>query len=560
MAIMIAGERSGVGKTTVTLSLLSYLSRQGWQIQSFKVGPDYIDPMFHSAVTGRPCRNLDPVLTSEQYVQQCFTTHSQPADSVLVEGVMGLFDGAAEGIRNEKLGIKNEEAGELRVESEELRVEEEKLPEFWKVPALGFGSTAHVARLLKIPVVLVVDCSRMSYSVAALVYGYRSFDPSIQFAGVILNRVGSDRHLELLRSALEPLAIPILGVLRRHDQIQIPDRHLGLVPTAELTHFQTLVDQLADLAEQWFDWEQLLPLMREGVGSGEWGVGRDDEGDGKDEEGSSSSVIRHWSLAKDKGQRTEDKGQTAIQNPKSKIQNLPSPQSPIPIAIAQDAAFSFYYADNLELLEALGAELIFWSPLKDQELPPGVRGLYLGGGFPEMFAEELSANQAARMAVHQVIQAGMPTYAECGGLMYLCQSLTDFAGQNFPMVGILPTTAVMEKRLTLGYRCAIAQNSSPLVSSGDVLWGHEFHYSHLTIKPESPLFALENSRQSVQNSKFKIQNSKFSLNNLKSKIQNPKSLEGWHLPNLHASYIHLHWGDRLDLPQRFLDHCRKFHP
>ncbi|MGQ9870355.1 cobyrinate a,c-diamide synthase [Leptodesmis sp.] len=501
MAIVIAGERSGVGKTTVTLSLLAYLRRQGWQIQSFKVGPDYIDPMFHSAVTGRPCRNLDPVLTSELYIQQCFATHSLPVDGVLIEGVMGLFDGAGETIKNKKLKIKNE-----------------------TVLTLGFGSTAHVARLLNIPVVLVVDCSRMSYSVAALVHGYRSFDPSIQFAGVILNRVGSDRHLELLRLALEPLAIPILGVLRRHAQIRIPDRHLGLVPTAELTHFQTLIDQLADLAEGWFDWAQLLPLVRGGIGRKEWEVGKE-KGDGGDEGG--------------------------IQNPKSKIQNLPSPQSLIPIAIAQDAAFSFYYADNLELLEALGAKLIFWSPLKDAELPPGVRGLYLGGGFPEMFAEELSRNQAARMAVYQAIQAGMPTYAECGGLMYLCQSLIDFAGQHFPMVGILPTTAVMEKRLTLGYRCAIAQTSSPLVASGDILWGHEFHHSHLTTEPEQPLFALENPSQSVQNSKF-------SLSNPKSKIQNPKSLEGWYFPHLHASYIHLHWGDRPDFPQRFLDHCRKF--
>jgi cobyrinic acid a,c-diamide synthase len=536
MAIVIAGERSGVGKTTVTLALLAYLRRQGWQIQSFKVGPDYIDPMFHSAVTGLPCRNLDPVLTSEPYIQQCFTTHSQQADGALVEGVMGLFDGAAEGIRNEKLGIRDQGSGirgqELGIRDEENAVETRFMASDSGEQAaklIGFGSTAHIARLLKIPVVLVVDCSRMSYSVAALVHGYRSFDPSVQFAGVMLNRVGSDRHLELLRSALEPSAIPILGVLRRHEQIQIPDRHLGLVPTAELTHFQTLIDQLADLAEGWFDWAQLLPLVRGEIGHQDWEVGEEKEDGG-------------------------DKG--GLQNPKSKIQNLPSPQSPIPIAIAQDAAFSFYYADNLELLEALGAELIFWSPLKDAELPPGVRGLYLGGGFPEMFAEELSRNQAARMAVYQAIQAGMPTYAECGGLMYLCQSLTDFAGQHFPMVGILPTTAVMEKRLTLGYRCAIAQHSSPLVTPGDILWGHEFHHSHLTTQPQRPLFTLKDPTfhlpHTPRATHHPWSHSKFT-------IQNSKVFEGWHLPNLHASYLHLHWGDRPDFPQRFLDHCRKFH-
>ncbi|MGC8713098.1 MAG: hypothetical protein ACP5RH_11960, partial [Leptodesmis sp.] len=249
-------------------------------------------------------------------------------------------------------------------------------------------------------------------------------------------------------------------------------------------------------------------------------------------------------------------GEGGIQNLKSKIQNLPSPRPPIPIAIAQDAAFSFYYADNLELLKALGAELIFWSPLKDAELPPGVRGLYLGGGFPEMFAEELSRNQAARMAVYQAIQAGMPTYAECGGLMYLCQSLTDFAGQHFPMVGILPTTAVMEKRLTLGYRCAIAQNSSPLVTPGDILWGHEFHHSHLTPQPQQPLFTLKDPTFHFPHTPCATHHP---WSHSQFTIHNSKVFEGWHLPNLHASYIHLHWGDRPDFPQRFLDHCRKFH-
>ncbi|NES86109.1 MAG: cobyrinate a,c-diamide synthase, partial [Moorea sp. SIO2B7] len=197
MALIIAGERSGVGKTTVTLALLSYLSKCNYKIQSFKVGPDYIDPMFHQRVTGRPCRNLDPVLTCEDYVKECFYRHCQGVDYALIEGVMGLFDGASG---------KDD-----------------------------FASTAHVARLLDVPVLLVLDCSRLSRSVAAIAYGYQSLDPRITIAGVVLNRVGSSRHLELLKDALEPLHIPVLGELQRQDNITIPDRHLGLIPTAEIT-------------------------------------------------------------------------------------------------------------------------------------------------------------------------------------------------------------------------------------------------------------------------------------------------------------------------------------
>src|ERR687885_2554242 len=223
MALVIAGERSGVGKTTVTLALLSSLSRHKRRIQSFKVGPDYIDPMFHQQVTGRPCRNLDPVLTSENYVQDCFTRHVQGVEYALVEGVMGLFDGASG-------------------------------REDW-------ASTAHVARLLQLPVLLVLDCSRLSRSVAAIAHGHRSFDPRIQLAGVVLNRVGSARRLELLKDALEPLQIPVLAVLRRQDNITIPARHLGLVPTAEMAQLDDLIDRLAHLAESCFDWGRLFPLL-----------------------------------------------------------------------------------------------------------------------------------------------------------------------------------------------------------------------------------------------------------------------------------------------------------
>lgn len=448
MPILIAGERSGVGKTTVTLALLAALSRRD-SVQSFKVGPDYIDPMFHQAVTGKVCRNLDPVLTSEAYIQQCFSVHSQGAAYALVEGVMGLFDGAS--------------------------------------GSDDWASTAHVARLLNLPILLVLDCSRLSRSVAALVHGYRSFDSRLQIAGVVLNRVGSDRHLELLKAALEPLAIPILGVLRRQDDITIPDRHLGLVPTAELSDLPQLIDRLATLAEQAFDWTQLPPLLK----------------------ASSAPSLPH---------------------------TLPPLFPFMPrIAVARDPAFSFYYPENLEQLAQAGAELVFWSPLADARLPEAVSGLYFGGGFPEMFAAALAENRAAQQAVRSAILAGMPTYAECGGLMYLSQAIVDFEQQAWPMVGVLPTTTQMGKRLTLGYRRAVAQQDSPLLSSGTTVWGHEFHRSTQVTEPDPPLYQIQGYD-----------------------CRSATTGEGWQQKQLHASYVHLHWGARPDLPARFVACCDRF--
>ncbi len=471
MTLVIAGERSGVGKTTITLALLAYLRRQSDRVQSFKVGPDYIDPMFHSYVTGRACRNLDPVLTSERYVQQCFARHGHNAEYALVEGVMGLFDGAT--------------------------------------GAEDVGSTAHVARLLNLPVLLVLDCSRMSRSVAAIAHGYRSFDPRVNMAGVILNRVGSDRHLDLLKAALEPLNLPILGVLRRQDDITIPDRHLGLVPTAELPELSAVCDRLAALAETCFDWSRLLEMLKGGENS----TGAENASPSEREQPVSLNPADFIS--------------------RSSIGNAASSR-PVRIAVARDRAFSFYYADNLDILESLGAELVFWSPLQDEALPAQVEGLYFGGGFPEVFAAELAANQTAQRSVRAAIQANMPAYAECGGLMYLSQGITNFEGQTWEMVGVLPTIAKMGARLTLGYRRAIALQTSPLFPSGTTVWGHEFHRSHLAIDPAAPLYQTQGYD-----------------------THTPLATEGWHVNQLHASYVHLHWGSREEVPARFLQTCRQ---
>jgi cobyrinic acid a,c-diamide synthase len=451
MTLIIAGERSGVGKTTITLAILAFLAQKQAKVQSYKVGPDYIDPMFHTAVTGRPCRNLDPVLTSESYVQACYARHCQTVDYALIEGVMGLFD-----------GIPFEQCSD-------------------------FASTAHIARLLKLPVLLVIDCARLSGSVAAIASGYQHLDPKVSIIGVILNRVGSDRHLFLLRQALELINLPILGVLYRSDQLTIPDRHLGLIPTDELSQLNQLFAQLATLAAQSFNWEKLLPLLS------------------------------------------------------------PSPCPPVPpsppllflpssprIAIARDRVFNFYYPDNLDLLTVNGAELVFWSPLEESKLPENIHGLYLGGGFPEMYAETLSANFPLRQQLRAAILAGLPTYAECGGLMYLCQFLIDFGGKVWPMVGILPTQTVMGQQLTLGYRQAIALNG-PFLSPGNTLRGHEFHRSNLSIQSESPLFSLQGLLPS----------------------DSPK-IEGWHHYQLHASYLHLHFGANSQFLKNFLQSCLAF--
>jgi cobyrinic acid a,c-diamide synthase len=449
VGLIIAGERSGVGKTTVTLALLAWLRRCSDRVQSFKVGPDYIDLMFHRAITGRPGYTLDPVLTTEAYVRQCYRRQCAGMEFAVVEGVMGLFDGGS--------------------------------------PLDDIASTAHVARLLSLPVLLVVDCARLSGSVAALVQGYRTFDQRVRLAGVVLNRVGSDRHLGLLRGALAAIDVPILGVLRREAAIQLPDRHLGLVPAGELSHFQAIAERLADLGQHCFDWSQLLPLVR------------------------------------------VPQAETATPEAMPEVA-----ARRVRIAIATDAAFNFYYPDNLAQLTRQGAELVFWSPLAET-LPADVEGLYLGGGFPEMFAEALAQNQPARQSVQSAVAAGLPTYAECGGLMYLCEHLIDFDGRAWPMAAALPATVAMTGKLSLGYRQATTLTDGPLALQGAQVIGHEFHRSQVQTTLTQPIYRSQPYF-----------------------LPTPAQPEGWCQGNLHASYLHLHWGARPELPQRFVRHCRQY--
>ncbi|NJO71084.1 MAG: cobyrinate a,c-diamide synthase [Oscillatoriales cyanobacterium RM1_1_9] len=464
MALIIAGDRSGAGKTTITLALLAYLKRQHLPVQSFKVGPDYIDPMFHQFVTEKPCRNLDPILTSEDYVKTCFFKHTRTINFALIEGVMGLFDGIPDGNSS-----------------------------------LPTASTAHVAQLLNLPILLVIDCSRLSGSIAAIVHGFTTLNSGLKFAGCVLNRVGSDRHLELLQSALEPLNVPVLGALTRQAEITIPDRHLGLVPTDELPTLSSIFDQLAELAKVHFDWQKLLPLLKvESNSQLELDFNPESLILTRNSDIFSNNSFNNYFNSYSNKSFDQLPGKLPGQisgKQSSKNTNKALTHSWIRIGVAKDKAFNFYYADNFEVLQQVGAELIFWSPLDDAKVPENLHGLYFGGGFPEVFAEPLSHNTLVRQAIRRLIELGIPTYAECGGLMYLAQAITDFNLKSWPMVGILPTMAVMGERLKLGYYQATVLNDSPLLTAKTRVCGHQFHRSDLTRQPPQPLFELKRYNQ-----------------------------------------------------------------
>jgi cobyrinic acid a,c-diamide synthase len=392
--LVIGGTSSGAGKTTVATGLLAALAARGLRPAGFKVGPDFIDPSYHALASGRPGRNLDAFLSGPELVAPLFRHGSAGADIAVVEGVMGLYDGASG-------------RGEL-------------------------ASTAHVAKLLRAPVVLVVDAAALARSAAAIVHGYASYDPEVDVAGVILNRVGSEGHADLLREAIEPLGVPVLGVLHRDDALTAPERHLGLVPVAEREPraLETL-GRLGAAIEASCDLDALVRLAR---------AAPDEPGE-------------PWRPDADPAR--------------------PEPQ-PARIAIARGPAFSFHYEENLELLRAAGAELVALDPLRDEALPPRTGALVLAGGFPEAYGEELSANWALRAEIAAFAARGRPVLAECGGLLYLAREL-----DGRPMCDVVPIAGHMTARLSLGYREATAVADHPVWPSGATVRGHEFHYSRV---------------------------------------------------------------------------------
>lgn len=466
--VVVAGTHSGVGKTTVATGLMAAFAERGRSVAGFKVGPDFIDPSYHSLATGRPGRNLDAFLSGPGLVAQLFAHGAAGADLAIVEGVMGLFDGAAG-------------QGEL-------------------------ASTAQVAKLLRAPVLLVVDCSAMARSVAAVVGGFASFDPEVGVAGLILNRVASDRHEELLRQALDPLGLPVLGVLRRHTALATPERHLGLVPAAErrVAARRTITELAAALSEACD-----LPAVAAIAGA------------------APPLPVTPWDPASVLAGTSWDPATPPAYTPPGggdRGGDRPDSGGAVRIGVASGPAFTFLYRENLELLEAGGAELVPLDPTGDQSLPERVAALYLGGGFPETHAEALAANRPLRAAVRRFASAGRPVVAECGGMLYLARAL-----DGHPMCGVLPADGRMTARLSLGYRRAAAAGASPVTAAGVAVRGHEFHYS--AIEPAAGAGAawrLDGGRP-----------------------------EGFVTGGVHASYLHTHWAAFPEIPARLLAAARK---
>ncbi len=442
--IVVAAPSSNAGKTSVTTGLVAALTARGLAVSPHKVGPDYIDPGYAGLAAGRPGRNLDPWLVGEERIAPLFLHGARGADVAVVEGVMGLFDGATH----------------PTVEP-------------------GFASTAHVAGLLQAPVLLVVDAASQARSVAALVHGFATFDPAVRIGGVVLNRVGSDRHEAILREALGAAGVPVLGALRRMESLATPSRHLGLVPAAERSaEALATVRGLGEVVAAGVDLDAVLRLARTAP----------------------ALTATPW-------------------DPAAEVTAVPGRPR---IAVAGGAAFSFTYRESVELLEAAGAEVVTVDPLRDEALPGGTAGLVVGGGFPEVYADALSANGTLRADVAALAARGGPVAAECAGLLYLSREL-----DGAPMCGVLDVATRMTPRLTLGYRAAVAPADSVLAGAGTRVRGHEFHRTTaLPAAGATPAWQWSAAGP-----------------------------EGFVAGSVHASYLHLNWAGSPTLAERFVAAC-----
>ena len=474
---MIAAPCSGSGKTLVSLCLAALARERGESLQPFKVGPDYLDPQLLSAVAGRSCRNLDPLLCGPAWVERCFAWHASRADRVLVEGVMGLFDGRGPGSE---------------------------------------GSTAAVAAQLQLPVVLVVEASRQAGSLAALVRGFRDHGPPrIVLAGVVLNRVAGERHQALLAEALNSIAVPLLGALPADPALELPSRHLGLLPPGELQDLEERQRRWAELAREHLDLERLWPLLEPPPAP------PDEQGD-----------PIQWLLRSNGAD---------LAAPQPEADGEGSSHRKIPIAIATDQAFHFRYPEAGELLEAHGLAPMVWSPLADEPLPPGCRAVLLPGGYPELHAHQLAASQRSLQQLKRAADAGLPVVAECGGLLLLGQALLDEQEQLHPMAGVLPFRA-RRGALSLGYRQAEVCTDGLLVRRGERLLGHEFHRWQL----EPALAGAASEKNSMTETGGLWQLEGWGC------LRRP---EGWTTSTLHASWLHLHWAGCPAIPRRLAAAC-----
>ena len=446
--VVIAGVRSGVGKTTIATGIMAALTRRGYRVQPFKAGPDYIDPSYHQIACGAPSRNLDTWLLPHPTVLELFQRAAGRKQISIVEGVMGVFDGHSSLTED--------------------------------------GSTAELAKLLNAPVILVADAGKVARSVAAEILGYQKFDADLRIAGVILNGVGSPRHLEFCQPQIEATTgLPVLGYLPRRDEFIQPERHLGLIPTVEGTVANRWYDAIANQVEETFDLDRIVQIA------------------------------------------------ATCEPPSAQAEAYPLESKPkrARIAIAQDKAFSFYYQDALDMLEAWGAELAPFSPLEDQRLPTGAGGIYIGGGFPEMFASELAANTPMLASIQDAVGRGVPVYGECGGLMYLGRSLSDLEGNQHSMVGVIPAVSAMsDERLVLGYREVESRTDNPLMGRGHRVRAHEFHWSTLEAPPTD------------EESVYRV-------------VDQKNRPDGFHVGSVWASYVHIHLGSDPSLARRFVDTC-----
>ncbi len=468
---MIAAVRSGSGKTSVATGLMGALVRRGYSVQGFKVGPDFIDPSYHTAVTGRWSRNLDTWLLSYSRVREFFWKAVQDADLAVIEGVMGLFDG----LRG---------AGER-------------------------ASSAEIAKLLGCPVVLVMDVHAQARSAVVEYLGCRALDRDLLLGGVILNRVQGPRHLEMLRDAFRAIDVPVLGAIQAGSLPRLTERHLGLVPVPEQRRPDDVLAGLSEAVGRQVDLDAVLRIAESAPRC-------------------FRSVLNER-FASGRVRRRPDGGicRDAGRKPAS---------GRVRIAYAWDEAFNFYYRDGLALLEEMGLDLVPFSPMRDRALPPETRGVLIGGGFPELFAERLSANDAMKESLRSAHARGMPIYAECGGFMYLCESLRDLEGRDHPMVGLVPGSCRMERRLAgMGYVTATALSDNILCRAGQSLRGHEFHYS--TFEPRGEGFGWAFS--------FK-------------KGEREAGLNGYASGNLLASYLHYHFASSPRAAARFADACRTY--
>ena len=461
--IVIAGTNSGCGKTTVSTGIMGALSARGLKVQPFKVGPDYIDPMFHTFITGNASRNLDSWMLDESTVSYLFYKNSRGADIAVIEGVMGMYDGYG-----------------------------------------GYdhgGSTAHVAGIIDASVILVVNGEGMSLSIVPLIKGFMDFDKNVRIRGVIINNINSEGHFQLLKKIiLEHLDIAVIGYLKSMPEITLASRHLGLVPEGEVEDLRDKINLLSEKMEKTIDFELLQKIAGEQV--------------------------------------QQDTSESGVYASDSRFDIKPL-QSGARIAVARDKAFNFYYRDNLDLLEMLGAELVYFSPLSDGQLPDGINGLYIGGGYPEVWAKQLQENTGMRESIKSRITGGLPTYAECGGLMYLSDGILNGDGEKFDMVGLIPGMSKMTKALQrFGYIEIDITEDNVLAEKGEKIRGHEFHYSTTEVAGNIPsCYRIAKSRR---NSEARVWQCGFKVNNLL------------------AGYPHLHFWSNAGFAEHFVESCIRF--